>query len=136
MGIGGSFDFPFGKVKLTIAHHTSSHEGNYMGDPAGVVVTIDSKNIYHCGDTGLFCDMKLIGELTPIDLMLVPIGDNYTMGVPDAVKAVEFCNPKAVVPMHYNTFDLVKADATLFADKASKLGKKALVMKPGETTEI
>jgi L-ascorbate metabolism protein UlaG (beta-lactamase superfamily) len=80
--------------------------------------------------------MKLIGELTPIDLMLAPIGDNYTMGVNDAAKAVELCNPKAVIPMHYNTFPLINADADLFADKVKKIGKKAIIVKPGETIEI
>jgi L-ascorbate metabolism protein UlaG (beta-lactamase superfamily) len=136
LGTGGSYDFPFGKVKLTIAQHTSSLDGQYMGDAVGVIVTIDSKNVYHCGDTGLFYDMKLIGEMTPIDLMLVPIGDNFTMGIDDAVKAVEFCNPKTAVPMHYNTFSLVKADPTIFVDKVSKIGKKALVIEPGKTIEI
>jgi L-ascorbate metabolism protein UlaG (beta-lactamase superfamily) len=137
LGTGGAYNFSFGKVKLTIAHHTSSSaEGQYMGVATGVVITIDSKNIYHCGDTGLFCDMKLIGERDPIDLMLAPIGDNFTMGIDDAVKAVEFCNPKAVVPMHYNTFDLVKADPAIFADKVSKIGKKAIVVKPGDTIEV
>ena len=136
LGTGGSHVFPFGKVKLTIAHHPSSWDGQYMGDAVGVIVTMDSKNIYHCGDTGLFYDMKLIGEMTPIDLMLVPIGDNFTMGIDDAVKAVEFCNPKLAVPMHYNTFGLVKADPTIFADKVSKIGKKALVVEPGKTIEM
>jgi L-ascorbate metabolism protein UlaG (beta-lactamase superfamily) len=137
LGIGGSYNFPFGKVKFTIAHHSSSaNEGQYMGGAAGAIVTIDSKNVYHCGDTGLFYDMKLIGEMTPIDLMLVPIGGNFTMDIDDAVKAVEFCKPKVVVPMHYNTFGLVNADANLFADKVSKIGKKALVVKPGETIDI
>jgi L-ascorbate metabolism protein UlaG (beta-lactamase superfamily) len=136
LGTGGSRDFPFGKVKLTIAHHPSSLDGQYMGDAVGVIVTMDSKNIYHCGDTGLFYDMKLIGEMTPIDLMLVPIGDNFTMGIDDAVKAVEFCNPKIAVPMHYNTFGLIKADPNIFADKVSTIGKKALVVEPGKTIEI
>ena len=136
MGVGGSHDFPFGKVKLTIAHHTSSYNGQYMGDAAGVIVTMDEKNIYHCGDTGLFYDMKLIGEMTPIDLMLVPIGDNYTMGIDDAVKAVELCNPEIAVPMHYSTAGLTKADPSMFVDKINKIGKKALIVQPGETINI
>jgi L-ascorbate metabolism protein UlaG (beta-lactamase superfamily) len=136
LGIGGSYSFPFGKVKLTIAHHTSFIEGHCIGAAVGVIVTMDSKNVYHCGDTGLFYDMKLIGEMTPIDLMLVPIGDNYTMGIDDAVKAVELCNPKVAVPMHYNTFGLIKADPDIFADKVNKIGKKALIVKPGETIDI
>ena len=137
LGIGGSREYPFGKIKLTIAHHTSSSpDGQYVGVAAGAIITMDSKNVYHCGDTGLFYDMKLIGEMTPVDLMLVPIGDNYTMGIDDAVKAVELYNPKTVVPMHYNTFPVIKADPTIFADKVSKIGKKAIILKPGETIEI
>ena len=137
LGIGGSGNFPFGKVKLTTAQHGDAYlDGRCFGNATGVVVTIDSKNVYHCGDTGLFCDMKLIGEITPLDLMLVPIGDYYTMGIDDAVKAVELCNPKLAVPMHYNTFDLIKADPDVFANKVNKIGKKALVIKPGETKEI
>jgi len=137
LGIGGSREYPFGKIKLTIAHHTSSSpDGQYVGVAVGAIITMDSKNVYHCGDTGLFYDMKLIGEMTPVDLMLVPIGDNYTMGIDDAVKAVELCNPKTVVPMHYNTFPVIKADPTIFADKVSKIGKKVIILKPGETIEI
>jgi L-ascorbate metabolism protein UlaG (beta-lactamase superfamily) len=136
LGIGGSREFPFGRVKLTIAHHTSFIEGQCMGAAVGVIVTMDSKNVYHCGDTGLFYDMKLIGEMTPVDLMLVPIGDNYTMGIDDAVKAVELCNPKVALPMHYSSTGLVKAEPDIFADKVNKIGKKVVIVQPGETIEI
>jgi L-ascorbate metabolism protein UlaG (beta-lactamase superfamily) len=101
MHIGGGFNFAFGRLKFTIAHHGSStDDGRYMGEPAGVVITMGGKTLYHCGDTGLFLDMKLIGELNKIDSMLVPIGDNFTMGIDDAVKAVEFVNPQLAIPMH------------------------------------
>lgn len=137
MHIGGGFNFPFGRIKFTIAHHGSStHDGQYMGSPAGVIVSMGGKNVYHCGDTGLFYDMKLIGELTPIDAMLVPIGDNFTMGIDDAVKAVEFANPRVAVPIHYNTFEVIKADPSIFADKLSKIGKNCIIMNIGETIEI
>lgn len=135
--IGGSHNFPFGKVKFTIAHHGSStSDGQYMGAPAGVIVTMEGKNIYHCGDTGLFYDMKLIGEMTPIDIMLVPIGDNYTMGIDDAVKAVELANPRVAIPMHYNTFDIIKADPSIFGKKLTSIGKNFIIMNYGETIEI
>ena len=76
MHIGGAYNFPFGKVKFTIAHHGSqTPDGQYAGEPAGVLLTIDGKTVYHTGDTGLFYDMKLIGEMNPVDYMLVPIGD-------------------------------------------------------------
>src|SRR5690349_18823732 len=112
LGIGGQHTFPFGKVKLTIAHHSSSYEetGQYMGDPAGIILTLGDKCIYHAGDTGLFLDMKLIGEMNTIVAAMLPIGDNYTMGVDDAVKAVEFLNCKTVMPMHFGTFPVINTD--------------------------
>ena len=95
MHIGGAYNFEFGRLKFTIAHHGSmTPDGTYGGEPAGVLLTIDGKIIYHTGDTGLFYDMKLIGETNKIDYMLLPIGDNFTMGIDDAVKAVEFVAPK------------------------------------------
>jgi len=137
MHIGGGYNFPFGRLKFTIAHHGSSNnDGQYMGSPAGVVISMGGKNLYHCGDTGLFYDMKLIGEMTPIDIMLVPIGDNYTMGIDDAVKAVELTNPKIAIPMHYNTFDVIKADPSIFGKKLTDIGKNSIIMSYGETIEI
>lgn len=137
MHIGGAHNFEFGRVKFTIAHHGSiTPDGHYGGEPAGVVLSIDGKNIYHTGDTGLFLDMKLIGELNPIDYMLVPIGDNFTMGIDDAVKAVEFVNPKVAIPMHYDTFPVIKADPNEFKKKVEALGKKALVMEYGQEIEL
>ncbi len=101
----GAHNFDFGRVKFTIAHHGSKTPDNqYAGEPAGVLITSEGKTVYHTGDTGLFYDMKLIGEMNKIDLMLLPIGDNFTMGIDDAVKAVEFVNPALAIPMHYNTF--------------------------------
>ncbi len=93
MHIGGSRPFTFGRVKLTIAHHgggAGEHADIYTGPPVGFLVEIDGKRVYHSGDTGLFYDMKLIGEMNPIDLAFLPIGDNFTMGIVDAAKAVEF----------------------------------------------
>jgi L-ascorbate metabolism protein UlaG (beta-lactamase superfamily) len=137
MHIGGSFNFPFGRVKFTIAHHGSSlPDGRYMGEPAGVVVSIDGKNIYHAGDTGLFLDMKLIGEITPIDAAIVPIGDNFTMGIDDAVKAIEFLNPKLAIPMHYNTFGVIQADPQEFKRKVESIGKKCEIIPFGDSIEI
>ena len=101
MHIGGSFNFPFGKVKLTIAHHGSAivdgENITYTGNPCGVLITIEGKTFYHSGDTGLFYDMKLIGEMNKIDLAVLPVGDNFTMGIDDAVKATEFLNPAKVI---------------------------------------
>ena len=138
MHIGGAYKFPFGRLKFTIAHHGSSlPNGQYMGSPAGVLITIDGKTIYHTGDAGLFLDLKLIGELVKVDLMCVCIGDCFTMGIDDAVKAVEFVNPELAIPMHYNTFPVIETDPFEFKEKVEKkLGKKARVMEFGETITI
>ncbi len=135
MHIGGAHTFSFGRVKLTIAHHGSglvTEDGIvYMGNPAGALITIGDKTIYHAGDTGLFYDMKLIGEMNTIDVALLPIGDNFTMGIDDAVKAVEFLNPKLAVPMHYKTFDVIDADPREFVRKVEAIGKQAQVLDIG-----
>jgi L-ascorbate metabolism protein UlaG (beta-lactamase superfamily) len=137
MHIGGCFTFPFGKLKFTIAHHgSSSPDGRYMGEPAGVVLMINGKNIYHAGDTGLFLDMKLIGEMNKLDAALVPIGDNFTMGIDDAVKAIEFLNPKLAIPMHYNTFGIIEADPQEFKRKVESIGKQCTIIPFGESIEI
>lgn len=137
MHIGGAYEFDFGKVKFTIAHHGSqTPEGTYAGEPAGVILYIDGKVIYHTGDTGLFYDMKLIGEMNRIDYMMLPIGDNFTMGIDDAVKAVEFVNPGTAIPMHYNTFPPIKADPNLFKEKLSSQSKKCVVMEFGSEIDL
>ncbi len=133
MHIGGSFKFDFGRVKFTIAHHGSlTPDNHYGGEAAGVLITSTGKTIYHTGDTGLFYDMKLIGEMNKIDYMLLPIGDNFTMGIDDAVKAVELVNPQTAIPMHYNTFPVIEADPEEFKQKVEKAGRKCHVMNYGE----
>lgn len=137
MHIGGGYNFDFGRIKLTTAHHGSmTPDDYYAGEPSGVVLTINNTCIYHCGDTGLFSDMKLIGELDKINYMLLPIGDNFTMGVDDAVKAVEFVNPDLAIPIHYNTFPLIGADPNEFKEKVENIGKKCRVLDYGEEIEI
>ncbi len=136
--IGGSRDFPFGHLKLTIAHHGSSFpDGHYAGNPSGFLLTIDKKKIYDSADTGLFYDMKLIGE-EGIDLAMLPIGDNFTMGPEDAVRAVKLIKPKVMIPMHYNTFDLLKQDPKSFASRVKKTvpKTKVVVLQPGESYEL
>lgn len=140
MNHGGWFGFPFGKIRFTVAFHSSSviEEGGrplYLGEPAGVVIQTEGKTIYHAGDTALFSDMRLIGEDAPIDLALLPIGDLYTMGPKDAAKAVEFLGPKRVVPIHYGTFPGLVSDPKEFVALA---GKHAAVhpLKPGESIEF
>jgi L-ascorbate metabolism protein UlaG (beta-lactamase superfamily) len=139
MHIGGAYNFEFGRVKLTIAHHGSSAGESgleYTGNPCGFLVTMGGKTLYHTGDTGLFYDMKLIGEMNAIDLMFLPIGDNFTMGIDDAVKAVEFVRPKAVVPMHYHTWDIIDTDPEEFKRKLAGSGVNVAILKPGQAIEL
>jgi L-ascorbate metabolism protein UlaG (beta-lactamase superfamily) len=136
MNTGGSYNFPFGKVKLTLAFHSSSTpDGQYMGDPNGLIIEMGGKTIYHAGDTALFSDMKLIGEMHQIDVMMVPAGDNFTMGIDDAAKAVGLVKPKIAVPIHYNTFPVIKIDPEEFVKKlpADVEGK---IMKPGDSLSL
>jgi L-ascorbate metabolism protein UlaG (beta-lactamase superfamily) len=137
MHIGGGHNFEFGRIKFTIAHHGSlTPDGHYAGQAAGVLLTCDGKTIYHTGDTGLFYDMKLIGEMNAIDYMLLPIGDNFTMNITDAVKAVEFTNPKTAIPMHYNTYPVINANPFDFKNKIEKLSKKCIVMEFGQEIDL
>jgi L-ascorbate metabolism protein UlaG (beta-lactamase superfamily) len=137
MHIGGAHHFDFGRLKFTIAHHgSSSPDGQYMGEPAGVVITMGGSTVYHTGDTGLFLDMQLIGQRDSIDCMLAPIGDNFTMGVDDAVLAVDFVKPGLAIPMHYNTFGVIEADPTAFVRGVETLGRSARVLQFGESIEV
>jgi len=137
MHIGGGHNFDFGRVKFTIAHHGSlSPDNHFGGEPAGVIVTIDGKTLYHAGDTGIFLDMKLIGEMNNIDYALLPIGDNFTMGVDDAVKASEFLRADVSIPMHYNTFPVIEASPNEFKVKVESLGKKATVLEYGQEIDL
>ncbi len=135
--IGGGYDFDWGRVKLTIAHHGSAlPDGSYGGNPCGFLLTIQGKNIYHACDTGLFYDMKLIGE-EGVDLAILPIGDNFTMGPDDALRAVKLIDPRQVVPIHYDTFDVIKQDPHTWAARVQKeTDAKVTVMKPGDVLEI
>lgn len=139
MHIGGSHQFDFGKVKLTQAFHGSSYEEEneqiiYTGMPSGILLTIDGKTIFHAGDTALFSDMKMIGELNHIDLAFLPIGDNFTMGPADATLAAKWLQAKKVVPIHYDTFPVIKQDAEAFASSLN--GDIGLALKVGESIEL
>jgi len=135
--IGGGFDYPWGRVKLTIAQHGSAlPDGSYGGNPCGFLLYLENKKIYHACDTGLFYDMKLIGE-EGIDLAILPIGDNFTMGPDDSLRAVKLIEPKRVIPIHYDTFDIIKQDPHAWSERVQKeTSAKATVMNPGETLEI
>lgn len=138
MNIGGGYRFPFGRVKLTPALHTGTvdgdEEGAFTTDPAGFLLTLnDSTRLYHAGDTALITDMQLLNG--QVDVALLPIGDNFTMGPEDAARAVEMIAPKRVIPMHYNTFPVIEQDPEEFR-RAVGDRAEVTVMRPGETIEI
>jgi L-ascorbate metabolism protein UlaG (beta-lactamase superfamily) len=137
MHIGGGHDFPFGRVKLVPAFHGGQVHGDdtgrYTTSPCGVVVTLGGKTVYHCGDTALTLEMQLLAGR--VDAMLVPIGDNYTMGIEDAARAVQFVQPRVAIPMHYNTFDLIKADPEAFKRQVGR-GAHVVVLQPGQSHSL
>ncbi len=129
MHIGGKRAFPFGSVRITLAFHGAGVEG---GHACGFVVDFFGQKVYFAGDTGLFGDMELLGRLEDIDIALLPIGDNYTMGVDDAVLAAKMLKAKTVIPMHYNTWPLIAADPNDFKRKVEKDTDTAVaILTPG-----
>ncbi len=135
--IGGGFDYPWGRLQLTMALHGSSLPDNsYGGNPCGLLLTIEGKRVYHAGDTGLFSDMKLIGE-GGVDLAILPIGDNFTMGPVDALRAVEFILPRMVVPIHYDTFPVIRQDPVAWAARVeATTACRVVVLSPGQTLTL
>ncbi|MEW4530952.1 metal-dependent hydrolase [Maioricimonas sp. JC845] len=137
MSLGGQHQFKFGTVRMTLAHHGSMlPDGSYGGNPAGLLLTLDGRTVYHAGDTALFSDMQLIGE-HGIDLAILPIGDNYTMGPEDSVRATKFLNPRRVLPCHYNTWPLIAQDAQAWsaAIRRDTLAEP-VVLQPGESRKV
>lgn len=136
--LGGGYNYPFGYLKMTFALHGSAlPDGSYGGNPGGfLLTTLDAKKIYLAGDTGLFGDMKLIGD-EGINLAVLPIGDNYTMGPDDALLAVKLLRPKVVVPIHYDTFEVIRQDAAAWADRVTRVSDtRVLLMQPGDTITV
>jgi L-ascorbate metabolism protein UlaG (beta-lactamase superfamily) len=141
MGKGGTVNVEGIKLTMTDALHSSSIDASGFsfdgGSPAGFIIRINDHSIYHAGDTGVFGDMQLIGELYEPELALLPIGDKFTMGIKEATKAVELIQPKIVVPMHYNTFDVISQDPLKFKQAVeSKTNTKVIIMQPGQSIEL
>lgn len=131
---GGTVRFDGGSVKLVPAWHTSSYGEQFLapGVPAGLVVRMGGKTLYFAGDTCLFGDMALIGE-EGLDLAVVPIGDHFTMGPADAVKAVKLLKAQYVIPCHYNTFPLIEQDAAAFKRAVEEqTSTRCIVLEPGQ----
>jgi L-ascorbate metabolism protein UlaG (beta-lactamase superfamily) len=137
MSVGGGYRFPFGYAKLTPALHGTGIDGGANGIhstmPNGWWVDLGDARVYHAGDTALLTDMQLLNG--KVDVALLPIGDNFTMGPADAVRAVEFIKPRVVIPMHYNTFDVIRQDPQEFK---RLVGERAevVILKPGESFEF
>jgi len=142
MNIGGTISSSGVSVTMVPAFHSADVEEDdeiiSAGMPAGVIVSMDGVKVYHTGDTDVFLDMQLIGELHKPDVMLVPIGDVYTMSIPGAVKALELVKPKIAIPMHYNTFPLIEKDPEEFRKAVEEKGLdvKVVILKPGEAFEL
>ena len=136
MNIGGGFNFDFGRVKMVNAIHSSSMpDGSYAGNPAGFVVYAEGKAIYFAGDTALTYDMKLLADEN-LDWALLPIGDNYTMGADDAIKACDFINCKNVIGMHYDSFPVIKIDKQEVMEKFVKAGLNLKLPAIGESLSL
>jgi L-ascorbate metabolism protein UlaG (beta-lactamase superfamily) len=137
MNLGGSISLPFGRVKLTIAHHSSIlPDGAGGGNPSGFLLSLAEGNVYFACDTGLFYDMKLIGA-AGIKLAVLPIGDRFTMGPDDAIEAIKLIAPERVVPSHYDTWPPIAQDAEAWAKRVKReTSAEAIVLKPGGAIEL
>jgi L-ascorbate metabolism protein UlaG (beta-lactamase superfamily) len=132
--LGGTVEFDWGWVKLVPAWHTSTTPKGTVNTPAGVVVNLNGKTVYHLGDTALFSDLALPGRRTPIDVAIIPIGGHFTMDRHDAVEAARLVGAATVIPGHYNTFPPIETDAQAFkADVERETSAEVVVLAPGET---
>lgn len=134
MNVGGKWNFPFGLVKMVNAIHSNSlPDGTYGGTASGFVIDTGEKVFYYSGDTALFSDMKLIAEQYTLDFAFLCIGDNYTMGIHEAIMAADFVQTDKIIGMHYDTFPWIKIDKEKVLHAAKEAGKELVLMKIGET---
>lgn len=135
--VGGNLKISSTEISVVNAIHSSScPDGTYAGLACGFIIQHDKKTFYHAGDTALFSDMKLLGDKYDIDVAMLPIGGNYTMGIEDAVKAVKYLSPKICIPMHFNTFSLITCNPQNFKSQIETLGFGCNVLKPGSSIVI
>ncbi|MCI7539905.1 MAG: metal-dependent hydrolase [Veillonellaceae bacterium] len=134
MNLGGSLNLPFGKVRMTLAQHSSGVAG---GIACGFVIYMGGKVLYFAGDTALFSDMQLIGRKDPLDYAMLPIGDNYTMGLEDAALAAKWLGVRHVIPIHYDTWPIIAQDAPKYKEVTESMTPaKVDIVRPGETIEL
>ncbi|TXK33269.1 metal-dependent hydrolase [Pontibacter qinzhouensis] len=137
MNTGGKVTFPFGTVKMVNAIHSSSlPDGSYAGSAAGFVVETENQAFYFAGDTALTYDMKLIPEQFDLDFALLPIGDNFTMDIHDALVAADFVQVDKFIGMHYDTFPYIKIDKEEVKEVAQMAGKEVILMEIGQTINL
>ena len=140
MNLGGGFQFDWGYVKMVPALHSSGIEEDgqmiYLGNPAGYLITADGKTVYHAGDTALSHEMTLIGNANRIDMALLPIGDNFTMGIKDAMLAARALRARQVIPMHYNTFPVIEQNVNFFSNQLLNFGIACPVLNPEDTYDL
>jgi len=129
---GGRIRTDFGFVAFTQAFHSSSFNGRYMGLPCGVIVRLGDITVYHCGDTSLFGDMKLIGEIYKPDVAMIPAGDRFTMGPELASRAAELIRPRVAIPIHYGTWPLLVSDISAFSPE----GVEVKILEPGTSWRL
>lgn len=134
MNIGGTIEINGAKLTMVKAEHSSDISPTISGGVAAGFIIND--RVYHAGDTGLFGDMELIGEIYAPQIALLPIGGRYTMGIDEALVAIELIYPEIVIPMHYNTFPLIEVDVNEFVKKAEALGVEVVVPKIGEPLDL
>lgn len=134
MNLGGSQQLPFGKIRMTLALHSSGVAG---GIACGYVISMGGLTLYFAGDTALFGDMKLIGHKDALDYAILPIGDNYTMGMEDAAVAAQWLNAKHVIPVHYNTWPVIAQDVERYKELTEAMSRATVhIVKPGEALEL
>ena len=137
MNTGGSKVFDFGTVKCVNAVHSSAlPDGSYGGNPMGFIISSNEKNFYYSGDTALTLDMQLVPKYAKIDFCILPVGDNFTMGINDALEGAKMVNCNTVIAVHYDTFGYIKIDHREAIDLFKKAGKELLLLKIGETVDL
>ncbi len=139
MNFGGAYSFPFGRVKMTVALHSSMlPDGSDGGNPCGYLINFnDGHDLYFAGDTALTYDMRLIGEVGGVDVAILPVGDNFTMGPDDAIIAAQFVKAKHVIPSHHNTFPVIAVDVEQFARRLQReTGIDCTVLAVGESLTL